>query len=337
MQVSFSAQDVHELFAEWKTSKKATFLHGINEQIIQFPERICDGWMRRSQLRSGLDMVIQQVQCQDPLSLELKEKGNISVLRLAFGITGQTKGVVADENQEIQFQAGRFCIGFASEANSGTVEYDRGQTNLLSAYLDLEVLNTLINQQFEDLPRELGQILDGQFIPLYFQSGRMTAAMKLVTQQIMACPFEGLTKRLYLESKILELLALSLHEITEQPPASPQQKRLKSSDLEYVHQARDILLNNLDNPPSLLQLAHLVGLNDYKLKIGFRQVFGTTVFGYLYQCRMERAQALLASGKFSVAAVAESVGYTSLSAFSTAFKRKFGINPNAYKLNRVNQ
>ena len=110
-----------------------------------------------------------------------------------------------------------------------------------------------------------------------------------------------------------------------------QKRALNASDVERIHHASKILLSNLGEPPSLLALSRLVGLNDYKLKIGFRQVFGTTVFGYLYQHRMQQAQALLKVGKCSVSDVAGLVGYTNLSAFSTAFKRKFGMSPNTYK------
>ena len=332
MQVSFSAQDIDELFAEWKASDQTTVSSSPYEQVIHFPEKICDGWMRRLQLRSGIDMVMQNFYFRDALSLEIQEKGNTSLLRMGFGITGQTQGRVAGHEREIQFRAGHFCIGYATDADIGTIEYTRGQQNLLATYIDLDRFNDLVGQQLEYLPKELWRVLDGQAIPLYLQTGRMTAAMELVAQQVMHCPYQGLTKRLYLEGKVLELLALSLQQTTEGSPASTQKKPLQASDVERIHHAGEILLSNLETPPSLIELAHLVGLNDYKLKIGFRQVFGTTVFGYLYQYRMQRARALLVAGERSVSAVAELVGYTNLSAFSTAFKRKFGISPTAYKL-----
>ena len=72
-------------------------------------------------------------------------------------------------------------------------------------------------------------------------------------------------------------------------------------------------------PPTLVELAHLIGLNDYTLKKGFCQVFDTTVFGYLTQERMKQAERLLAQQQ-SVATVAIAVGYASPTAFSGAFK-----------------
>jgi AraC-like DNA-binding protein len=103
--------------------------------------------------------------------------------------------------------------------------------------------------------------------------------------------------------------------------------RIRQSELDRIHQAKEILLQDIENPPSLLELAHRVGLNDYKLKSLFRQVFGTTVFGYLHQQRMQRAHHLLQTSDLTVTEVANLVGYTSLSAFSTAFKKFYRISP----------
>lgn len=102
---------------------------------------------------------------------------------------------------------------------------------------------------------------------------------------------------------------------------------IRPSEIDRLHQAKEILLQDIENPPSLLELAHKVGLNDYKLKSGFRQVFGTTVFGYLHQQRMQQAHHLLQVNELNVTEVANLVGYTSLSAFSTAFKKFYGISP----------
>ena len=94
----------------------------------------------------------------------------------------------------------------------------------------------------------------------------------------------------------------------------------------------DNLINNLCNPPSLIDLARQVGLNERKLKQGFRHVFGNSVFGYLHDYQMQQAQRLLLAEKMTVAGVAARVGYTSPTGFCAAFRRKFGINPKAYQI-----
>ena len=107
--------------------------------------------------------------------------------------------------------------------------------------------------------------------------------------------------------------------------------KLRSDDVDRIQHAKDILLSDLENPPSLLKLAQQVGLNDYKLKQSFKQVFGTTVFGYLHDYRMQQAYQLLEVGELNITEVSLKVGYSSLSSFNRAFKKKFGINPSQAK------
>jgi AraC-like DNA-binding protein len=105
---------------------------------------------------------------------------------------------------------------------------------------------------------------------------------------------------------------------------------LKSDDVARLYAASEILTQRANDPPSLLELARQVGLNDYKLKQGFLQVFGTTVFGFLHDYRLKRSQQLLISGEMSVTQVAHTVGYASLPSFSKAFRKKYGSSPITY-------
>ena len=153
--------------------------------------------------------------------------------------------------------------------------------------------------------------------------------MTIALQQILQCPYQGITKQLYLESKALELITLQLHQLSED--RLPAFTSLKLDDIDRIHLARDILIRNLDDPPSLLALAKRAGINSFKLKQGFREVFNTTVFGYLHAYRMEEARRLLGLGELSVTQVAQTVGYSHPGKFAAAFKKKFGINPKTLK------
>ncbi|WP_082803833.1 MULTISPECIES: helix-turn-helix transcriptional regulator [unclassified Anabaena] len=165
-----------------------------------------------------------------------------------------------------------------------------------------------------------------------FQIDNTTPEMRVALEQIINCPFRGLTKKIYLESKCLELIALKLEQLAKKENNGTKTTNFKKDDIDRIHYAKEILTNNLDNPPSLLELARQVGLNDYKLKLGFRQVFGTTAFTYLHQQRMEKARQLLLEGQMNVKEVARAVGYANQSRFATAFRKQFGSNPKSYDL-----
>ncbi|MGF1568620.1 MAG: helix-turn-helix transcriptional regulator [Nodosilinea sp.] len=184
------------------------------------------------------------------------------------------------------------------------------------------------------LPHELQALACGEPPASFYRQGQTTVDMQVILHQILSCPYRGVVKQMYLEGKVLELAALQFAQFTEQD-SSALSTTLKPGDLERLHQAKRILEQQFEQPPSLITLARQVGLNDFKLKQGFRQVFGTTVFGYLRDYRLDQARSLLAEGRLSVQQVAHAVGYAQSSYFARAFRRKFGINPKVYQVKRI--
>jgi AraC family transcriptional regulator, transcriptional activator of the genes for pyochelin and ferripyochelin receptors len=184
----------------------------------------------------------------------------------------------------------------------------------------------------EFLPHPLQELIQGKFTPCFHQPlGKITPNMRQIIQQLLNCPYQGLMRQIFLESKALELLMLQFN-LWLQNNSQSRQLNLKNDDLDRLHYAKNLLAKNLHDPPSLIDLSRMVGINDYKLKIGFRQVFGTTPFSYLRDLRLEKAQQLLQEREIQVEAVAKLVGYKSRSKFSVAFTKKFGINPKSFQL-----
>ncbi len=109
-----------------------------------------------------------------------------------------------------------------------------------------------------------------------------------------------------------------------------QKSVLQPADIELLLQAGRILTENLASPPSLLCLSKASGLNSFKLKNGFKEVFGTTVYGFLTAKRMEKARDMLSSGKYSVSDAAWDLGYTNVSHFIELFRRQYGITPGKF-------
>jgi AraC-like DNA-binding protein len=97
--------------------------------------------------------------------------------------------------------------------------------------------------------------------------------------------------------------------------------------MERIRHAREILCSDLETPPKLHDLARCVGINHVKLNVGFRKMYGTTVFGYLRRMRLLEAKRLIDQGDMNVTEVALSVGYSSLPSFSKAFTEFYGIPP----------
>jgi AraC-like DNA-binding protein len=152
-------------------------------------------------------------------------------------------------------------------------------------------------------------------------------AIQGVVLQIINCPYQGTAKRMYLQGKVIELMALQLAPFLEENTPTQLPPRLKKETIDKIYHAKDILQARLENPPLLSELAQQVGVSESTLQKGFQMQFGTTVFGYLTNQRMEQAHQLLQNHSFTVAEVANIVGYAHLGHFAAAFKRRFGITP----------
>ena len=328
--VSFSSQDVNELFAEIGRNLESVVVPEKYERFIRWPSRICDGWIRRYKLRPGLELSVQNVTFHEPYIIESEYRGPMP-FALGFGVSGHIRGMLKGIKGGIQFDPWQNSIGVSSYSR-GISQYSVGQPHLyVSIAIEPEIFHRLLDGQTEQMPTQFQRIIDGKDQSPYLQTRQMLSATKKVVQQVLNCPYQGVTKRLYLESKTIELIAYSLHQVSESQKQPLQRPPLKPAEAERIRWAEKILLDNLSNPPSLAALAKQVELNEYKLKVGFRQLLGTTAFGCLREHRMQQARQLLMTRPLSVVEVARTVGYASETSFSAAFKERFGMSPSIYR------
>lgn len=151
--------------------------------------------------------------------------------------------------------------------------------------------------------------------------------LQALALQISACPLKGPMRQLYLAGKSLELTALIAGAFCDETSvACAACPFLCGRDLKRIYDAREILLEAMEDPPSLKELSRQVGLNVKKLTTGFRSAYGMSVYEMLQEHRLEQAYILLTSGKMNVSQVAYRVGY-SVAHFSTLFRRRFGVSP----------
>ncbi|MDZ7949860.1 hypothetical protein [Nostoc sp. DedQUE09] len=97
--------------------------------------------------------------------------------------------------------------------------------------------------------------------------------MQAVVQQILNCLYRGITKRMCLRTKVLEMMMLQLAPILATQSGLQPSSRLKAPTIACIHHAREILLSCLENPPSLLELTAQAGVNYRALRGCFKRVF----------------------------------------------------------------
>ncbi|MGI0484073.1 helix-turn-helix transcriptional regulator [Pantanalinema rosaneae CENA516] len=303
--------------------------------LFECPSLFGRGYKRDIFLRNGIQLTFHRYQFQDDLVFSGIRPEETECLEWVFNLSSTFRYLNDTYITNGQhYVAGLFLPGGVSEelARDARVEVD--------IHLEPEQFCRLIDHHLDILPTELLRMLEGDVTIPLSPVRTITPTMQLALQQMLDCPYQGVMKQMYLESKSIEVLTLwldqalandvSIRALSDRR-ADQSSPALRTTDVDRIHQAKEILLQQFENPPSLMALARQVGLNDCTLKRGFKQVFGTTVFGYLHQYRMEQARSLLLNKQCSVTEVARRVGYNNACAFSTAFRKKFGVSPRSVR------
>ncbi|MUL37321.1 helix-turn-helix transcriptional regulator [Gloeocapsopsis dulcis] len=324
MTVTISEQSLRELWQEANPTPQHADASDPCDVIWKYPSRLGQGFQRNIEYQEGIEITIEEHQLHD----HVIEKVGVHEHSIQCGFL--LSGNFNSDDEPVCSGLYWFCGSGLSPG--GLCEHSMQQPMLcVNVHIAPELFQSYIAKSTEYIPPELRHLFKQPHQQYFYRYGKITPQMQISIQQILQCPYAGITKRLYLESKVMELLALMVEQEIEIQRGDRCRLVLKLDDVDRIHQAQTILQQRLDNPPSLMELARLVGLNDYTLKRGFRRVFGKTVFGYLHDYRMKQAQQLLNSGSFKVEEVARMVGYRDRSAFSKAFCRKFNISPNDYR------
>lgn len=196
----------------------------------------------------------------------------------------------------------------------------------VSVFSILNNLNKLPKQEKEIYTNHLNSLInpkDDYVEGPYFY---MTAEMQNAVSKIFNTNYKGTLRKLFLQSQITELLAHFFAYLS-----SDKKETIKTSEKEKLHNAKNIISNNIATPPTLSELSKMIGLNDNKLKKNFKELFGVPVFKYLQNERLTKANELLRNSEKSIQEVSWYVGYESLSSFSNAFLKKFGFRPSEVK------
>lgn len=235
------------------------------------------------------------------------------------------------------FHAG---IHYEAKARQHNIIYTPNVDNTFHN-LDLEAESLLIQFQpvvfhkitedgNEVLRRFAEKMLVGKPIVLSPQSPYLNLELENAIQDLLQCPYQGGLKKLFLFSKCIEILVLqaeAMERIEKEVPIFLK----NSGDKDRIIHAKDYLEQHLENPPSLSELSRIAGLNEYKFKKGFKEMFQTTAFGYLSDYRLSIAKQFLAQGQKSINELSYELGYSSPQHFSKAFKKKYGIPPKMAK------
>ncbi|NEP19179.1 MAG: helix-turn-helix transcriptional regulator [Leptolyngbya sp. SIO4C1] len=311
MTIRISRNYVWEIYFEDEPTKYCYDSADEYDVLWQYPSQFGQGYSRQIELPDGSGLMISDYQLHDRLEIKVPERPG-DCIQFDFCLSGGYAGQ-------------HWITSTGVHPPELSAEFSELRHLFVYGWISSERFASFAGNADKEIDPALKQLIQQPDQQNYVRLGNTSPMMQAIMQQILHCPYWGMTKRMYLESKLLELMALLLDQEKEVQQGELINTSLNPDDIDRLHHARNLLLQQIKQPPSLKELARQAGLNEYTLKRGFRQVFGRTVFGYLHDHRMEQARQLLETGIYKVEDVAQTVGYRNLSAFSRAFHKHFGV------------
>lgn len=247
---------------------------------------------------------------------ELIGRGNIPVLELHIQFENEFENVWDGNGKKI-LKPYQYNLSYTPFLDN-KARFDIGTHYTFDVHFEISYLQQL-SEYFPVLEHFLLLVEKGLPTDISETDRFLSPDMILVVNQILRCPFRNGVAGFYLECKVVELLLLVLDQVSEKH--APM--KLSNYDIDMLHEAKKLAIADFENPLSIMQLSRKVGINDFKLKRGFKYLFGTTIFDYVQGIRLEKARRLLLETDLPIEDIAFMTGYEYVPNFNKAFKKRF--------------
>ena len=236
---------------------------------------------------------------------------------LRFSFNENTYFLEAKEDQTLLLFNSQKALPISAE-----LEKD---TQWLCLVLSIDGLHALFSEHAKIIPFLNTETQETKF----YSQGELSPAMAIVVSQLIENRLHTALKNIYNKGKVYELISLYFNK-TEDTDLEQCPYLADDQNIRKIRQAKEIIVAEMNEPPTLEHLAKTIDLPLKRLKEGFKQLYGDSVYGFLFQHKMEFARKLLLSNKYSVGEIGLRVGYSTPSHFIAAFKKKYGTTPKKY-------
>jgi AraC-like DNA-binding protein len=251
-----------------------------------------------------------------------------SLIHFLFSLSGEINLSSEASDELVHFSGTNFFM-FSNPFTETIIKANiPSSAKFFSIVISMKELHGIFGSSFGRDAEATKEFMENYKIKKFFIEKRLSPSISVIVHQF----FNGIKRpnvvKIYQQGKVMEFLSLYMDTPnTAEEAGNHCPFVMDSIEMEKIKEARDIIIENMIDPPSLKSLAKLVGTNEFKLKVGFKSVFSKTVYGYLSDYRMEQARNLLTVENSRIKEVAVQVGYSNPSHFIAAYKRKYGITP----------
>ena len=253
------------------------------------------------------------------------DKLDASFIQFHFCISGSITFNYNKGAYNLRLDEGKFLTLYNPEKHLTIDASAAKNSKVISVLIPIVEFHKLFSSSSSDIPFFENKSLNQK----HYSESLISNSILIVLNQIIKNDMDNSTRSLLYKAKIYELFSLIFKKTKEidldQCPFLNNDENLKK-----IAKAKDVILKDIKNPPSLIELSKTIDLSLKNLKKGFKEIYGKPVYKYLFDFKMERAKQLLSNGNLNVNEVSYDLGYSSSSHFIAAFKKKYGITPRTY-------
>ena len=333
MKISMNSYDSDALFESVCGQFGAEASSKFREARFEIPSAWGRGEVNYFSFADGLTVWLSNFELNEDFELEYQCEDR-SPLYIFFLLNGRLISQKASTEKPIELQSMEILLtGFPASGHFSLLSPKNTSNTLAVFRIDQNKYLSKKGFGLEDLPEKLQWLFNhhSQEVQCLYQPDRSTLNASMLVAEVQQCNLEGLVRSCFIEGKIKELLSIFLGRALEACNESRPGIKLGDHDVQKIKLARDILVQDLQNAPTIEQLSRKAGVNRQKLKQLFKQIFGKTIYQYLREERMQTARCLLMAKEATIQEVARQIGYENTGHFSRRFKEQFGCLPSEFQ------
>lgn len=271
------------------------------------------------------DFIIIRSQNDSNETSHFERAVNVDLIQFHFGIKGRAKFIFNQGSYALDLKEDVSLFLYNPQKELPVYLEMAPHSWTISVLISIKKFHGLFSSEADYIPFLSEENKDKK----YYKDEPINPSMSIVLNQLFNYNLHPSIKNLYFKGKAYELLSLYFNR-SEDTNIEQCPFLVDEDNVTKIKKAKEIIISNMAEPPGLQELADQVGINLKKLKMGFKQIYGDSVYSFLFDYKMEFARKLLDSGSYNVNEVGLKIGYSTASHFISAFKKKFGTTPKKY-------
>ncbi len=292
-------------------------------EVVAVDKNTPNSKIENTSIGDGLFMI--KVENKGTTPFRLKREIDQSLIQFYFAADGGAEFVFSGGNYKLQLVKEK-CLLFYNPTIALPLDVVvPAKAKLLFLYITVESLHKL----FVTGSDEIAFLNADNINKKYYADRPLSPHLALTVGQLFDNPMNGPALEVFEHAKAYEILAFFFNkeegtDVEHCPFLNDEE------NVERIRLAKKLIIERMSNPPALAELAREIGLNEYRLKEGFKNIYGKTVFQFLNDYRLDTARHLLDNKHSKVNDAAYHIGYSNPSHFIAAFRKKFGVTPKKY-------